>query len=226
MTETRWRGVGLLGDLLVRIVFGTSRREEAGFAETIGLLDRTTPVIGAVWHSRILMFSYLYAGYGAAVLVSASRDGEIIARILARQGFEPVRGSTSRGGRRALAALVRRLRRGQSAVIIPDGPRGPRCRVQPGIVALAQKTGAPILPMTYSARRGHVFHSWDRFLLPAPFTRCRAVYGRPVRVPSDLDAEGFEATRRRLEDELNRITAEADRACGRFDFAAAVPEPS
>jgi lysophospholipid acyltransferase (LPLAT)-like uncharacterized protein len=184
-------------------------------------IQRPTPFIAAIWHSRILMFSYLYAGWRAAILVSASADGEIIARILARQGHEPVRGSTSRGGRKALAELVRRIRNGQNAVIIPDGPRGPRFRVQPGIVALARKTGAPILPMTYSARRGYAFNSWDRFLLPAPFTRCRIVYGRPVYVPAELDEHGFEAARLRLETELNRITLRADRACGRDDIAPA-----
>lgn len=221
MTDRRWRLAGALGDLLVRAIFGTARIEVEGDVETRRLLRRTDAYIAAIWHSRILMFSYLYAGRGAAILVSASKDGEIIARILARQGHEPVRGSTSRGGRRALAELVRRLRGGQPAVIIPDGPRGPRFRVQPGIIALAAKTAAPILPMTYSSRRGHGFRSWDRFLLPAPFSRCRIVYGRPIRVPS-LDEADFEAARRRLEAELNRITLRADRVCDRPDIAPSV----
>ncbi len=211
--------MGFLGDLLVRAIFRTVRIRSEGEARTRRSLQRSTPFIAAIWHSRILMFSYLYAGWRAAILVSASADGEIIARILARQGHEPVRGSTSRGGRKALAELVRRIRKGRHAVIIPDGPRGPRFRVQPGIIALARKTGAPILPMTYSARRGHAFNSWDRFLAPAPFTRCRVVYGRPLYVPAELDAAGFEDARRRLEMEMNRITLAADRSCGRDDIA-------
>lgn len=211
--------MGFLGDLLIRAIFRTVRIRSDGEARTRRWIRRPAPFIAAIWHSRILMFSYLYAGWRAAILVSASADGEIIARILARQGHEPVRGSTSRGGRRALAELVRRIRSGQNTVIIPDGPRGPRFRIQPGIIALAQKTGAPILPMTYSARRGFAFNSWDRFLLPAPFTRCRIVYGRPVYVAAELDAGGFEAARQRLETELNRITLQADRACGRDDIA-------
>lgn len=219
MTETRWRIIGMLGNGLIRAICGTVRTETEADPETLEILSRRTPLIAAIWHSRILIFTHLYAGMGAAILVSASRDGEIIARILKRQGQDPVRGSTSRDGRRALAELVIRLRRGQSAVITPDGPRGPRFRVQPGIVALARKSGLPILPATYSASRGHVFRSWDRFLLPAPFSRCRVIYGRPVRVSSDVDDAGFEAARLRLENELDRITRRADRACGRPELS-------
>ena len=170
--------------------------------------------IAAIWHSRILVFSYLYRHTHAAVLVSRSEDGEIIARILKSQGFDPVRGSTNRGGLRALAVLIKRVRRGQTAVIIPDGPRGPRYRVQPGVITLAKKTGVPILPMAYSAAHRHVFTSWDRFLLPRPFTRCRVVYGKPVCVPENAEPKMQEESRMELETELRRITEEADRHFG------------
>ncbi len=212
--EKHWRLVGLLGRGIVHLIFSTARIESVDLERLQSLLTPSGTYIAATWHSRILAFSYIYKGWNAAILVSASADGEIIARILGGQGFEPVRGSTSKGGLRALSSLIRRVRKGQSAVIIPDGPRGPRFRVQPGIIALARKTGVPILPMTYSAEKMIVFSSWDRFLLPYPFTRCRVVYGEPVFVPADADRTEEERYRERLEQELNRITTGADRHYG------------
>jgi lysophospholipid acyltransferase (LPLAT)-like uncharacterized protein len=171
--------------------------------------------IFAVWHSRILLFPYLYKGWKGTVLVSASRDGEYIARVCRRRGLTTIRGSTTRGGRRALAFQIRAMRsEPRPGLIVPDGPQGPRFRVQPGIIMLAKKTGYPIIPITYSARRLKVFASWDRFILPYPFTRCRAVYGRPVSVPADADRAEFEKRRAMLENELRGITFSADRYFG------------
>lgn len=99
-------------------------------------------------------------------------------------------------------------------MVVPDGPRGPRFRVQPGVVILAKKTGYPILPVTYSARRMKVFSSWDRFILPLPFTACRLVYGDPLRVPADADGDVLQERLMRLEQELRRITVTADRRYG------------
>ena len=169
-TELKWRLVGLLGKLIVDLIFATSRIDITGCENAMALI-RSGSIIGAIWHSRILMFSYLFKGWGVAILVSASDDGEIIARILQRQGYDPVRGSTTRGGLRAMATLIKRVRNGRHACIIPDGPQGPRLQVQPGIITLAKKTGAPIIPMTYSAHHAKIFSSWDRFMLPRPFTR-------------------------------------------------------
>ncbi len=212
--EWKWRSAGSLGRLLIDLIFSTSEIESIGKDQALSRLIDSGGYIAAIWHSRILVFSYLYRHTHAAVLVSRSEDGEIIARVLKSQGFDPVRGSTNRGGLRALAVLIKRVRRGQTAVITPDGPRGPRYRVQPGVITLAKKTGVPILPMTYSAEQRHVFASWDRFLLPRPFTRCRVVYGKPVYVPENPDPETEEDSRIQLESELRRITEEADRQFG------------
>jgi len=144
-------------------------------------------------------------------MVSGSPDGEIIAQILRRQGHRPVRGSTTRGGARAMAHMIREVKKVRApAVIVPDGPQGPRYRVQPGVITLAEKTGYPIVPMTYGAGRRKVFGSWDRFVLPYPFSECTMVYGEPVRVPAGADRQARESLRRELEDELNRITRLAD----------------
>ena len=137
------------------------------------------------------MISYIFSGWDGAILVSRSNDGEIIARILQRQGHETIRGSTAKGGLRALATLIKRLKaRPRPGVIIPDGPQGPRFKVQPGVIILAKKTGYPIIPVTYSARWMKVFKSWDRFILPCPVyalspgvRRTRVWYRRTRTIP-------------------------------------------
>ena len=210
-TELKWNLIGALGKLFIDLLFATARIERIGL-ENVRDLISSRRFIFAIWHSRILLPSYLYKGADAAILVSRSGDGEIIARILQKQGHETIRGSTSKGGLRALAGLIRRLRDGAKfGVIIPDGPQGPRFRIQPGIVILAEKTECPIIPISYSAKRIKAFNSWDRFILPYPFTKCRVVYGEPVRVPPDADERQRSQCLLRLEAELRRITFDADR---------------
>lgn len=214
LSELKWRLIGLLGKGIVTAIFATSRIDTDGYDDPAAVL-RSGNIIGAIWHSRILIFSYLFQGWGGAILVSASDDGEIIARILERQGHEPIRGSTTRGGLRAMAALIKRVKNGRHACITPDGPQGPRFQVQPGIITLAKKTGAPIIPMTYSARHAKILPSWDRFMLPRPFTRCRVIYGEPIRVPTDATPVEQECLRIRLERILRDITDRADADFGR-----------
>jgi lysophospholipid acyltransferase (LPLAT)-like uncharacterized protein len=159
----------------------------------------------------MLMVSYVYKGRGAAILVSRSNDGEMMAQVLERQGHFPIRGSTSRSGVRALSRLIKAVKeKNCPGVIVPDGPRGPRFKVQPGIIALAQKTGYPIVPISFSARRVKVFPSWDRFILPYPFNKGRVIYGDPIQVPSELNPDTREVYRTKLENEMNRITREVD----------------
>lgn len=214
MMEFKWRTVGKLGSMLVDFIFRTCDLDFRG-NKPLEPLMKSRKYIWAIWHSRILMFSYVYKGLNASILVSRSEDGEIIARILQAQGQETVRGSTSKGGLRALSRLIKTLRiDNRPGVIIPDGPRGPRFKVQPGVILLAKKTGYPIVPATYSARKMKVFSSWDRFMLPFPFTKCRMVYGRPVYVPANADQAGMEKCRKYLENELNRITFAADISFG------------
>ncbi len=212
--EIKWKLVGILGKLLVDFIFSTSIIEIKGQKPLESLL-KSRKYIMAIWHSRILLVSYLFKGTNASILVSRSDDGEIIARILQAQGHETVRGSTSKGGLRAMSKLIKDLKNNrQPGAIIPDGPRGPRFQVQPGVIMLAKKTGYPIIPATYSAKKIKVFSSWDRFVLPYPFTRCRMVFGKPIPVSPDADPVGLENCRKALENELNRITKSADRHFG------------
>jgi len=206
----KWWLVGWLGKGLTELICSTMRIRIVDFEKARAEIE-SRRFIFAFWHSRILMFSYLYKGWGAAILVSKSKDGEIIARILKHQGHETIRGSTSRHGVRALARLIKILKEEiRPGAVVPDGPRGPRFKVQPGVITLAQKTGYPIVPVSYSAKRIKVFASWDRFILPYPFTEGSVIYGTPISVSWNIDGEGQEACRIRVEEELNRITKTAD----------------
>jgi len=168
------------------------------------------PILLAFWHGRMLYFLYLYHRERSTILVSRSKDGEFISRVLQRFGMHVTRGSSSRGGAQALLDMVRKVRNGYHAALTPDGPRGPRYAVQPGIVALAQQTGAAILPVTYSARWKKVLCSWDAFLLPLPFSRVVVIYGEPIYVPASASPAVFQAKRQEVEVSLRQITEMAD----------------
>jgi lysophospholipid acyltransferase (LPLAT)-like uncharacterized protein len=206
----RWPLFGLFGKFVIDLVFSTVRIESIDFEKARQEIESGRCLV-AFWHSRMLMVSYVYKGRGAAILVSRSNDGEMMAQVLERKGHNPVRGSTSRSGVRALAQLIKAVKEDNCpAVIVPDGPRGPRFKVQPGIIALAQKTGYPIVPISCSAKRMKVFSSWDRFVLPYPFNEGRVIYGGPISVPAELGRDAREHYRVKLENELNRITKAVD----------------
>jgi lysophospholipid acyltransferase (LPLAT)-like uncharacterized protein len=169
---------------------------------------RRRNVIYTFWHGHLLYLMYRYRGSGVYILVSQSRDGDMLSRILRRFGLPTIRGSSSRGGRRSLLELVRRVRAGASAGIAPDGPRGPRHQAQAGIIALARLTEVPIIPVAVGARWKIEFRSWDRFLLPLPGSRVVVAYGEPVVVPSDADPEVLEQKRQELEGKLLKLTEE------------------
>jgi lysophospholipid acyltransferase (LPLAT)-like uncharacterized protein len=142
------------------------------------------------------------------VLASRSRDGELVAAVVRRVGLGTARGSSSRGGAAGLRALAATLRAGGDVAVVPDGPRGPRERVQPGVVALAALTGAPVVPLAFAAHPARRLGSWDRFLVPWPFARCAVVFGPPMAVARDADRE---AARREIERALADVTLAADR---------------
>jgi len=165
--------------------------------------------IYAFWHNRIGIMTLAYWRYfrrtRIATLVSASRDGEILARTVQRFGLHPVRGSTSRRGAQSLLEMVRLVGDGYSAVITPDGPRGPAEVMQPGIISLAKVTGAPIITVSCTPSRFIQIKSWDRFMIPMPFARCDVRIGRPIAVPRDADEKTLERLRLQLQDELKQL---------------------
>ena len=197
---------------LLRGLFGTLRPEYVQRQLAQQAQGGRRPILFAFWHGRMLYFLKLYEYLGARVtiLVSQSRDGELVTQLLSCFGFQTTRGSTSRGGARGLLAVINKVRTGMYAAFTPDGPSGPRFQVQPGLVMAAKRTGAPILPMTFGAQWKRVLASWDAFLLPLPFSRIVVVYGEPIYVPADASAADLEAKRREVEASLRRITETAD----------------
>lgn len=164
-------------------------------------------VIAALWHNRLLLSAHVIWKFtperrGGAALISASRDGALIADVVERYGFRPVRGSTSRGGSSALLQLAEIIASGRDPLITPDGPRGPVYRLGGGIILLAQKTGAPVMPMNFEYSSCWRAKSWDKFMIPKPFSKVRVIYGPPHQVKVTQTDEEFEAERRRLEEVL------------------------
>lgn len=179
------------------------------------------PYILALWHGRIIMLPIFRRGSKPMIaLISAHRDGRIISRAARFFGILTATGSSTRGGSRAVRELIRWARDGHHLFVTPDGPRGPRMCADGGIIDLARLTKLPIVPATMSARGGRIIDSWDRFLLPALFTRVVVRWGEPIRVG---EGEEREPLRQRLETALIAIQQQADRDVGREPVMPADP---
>ncbi|MBE7558895.1 lysophospholipid acyltransferase family protein [bacterium] len=200
-----------LGPLVVWLLCRFVRVQTQGAERLTQLRDAGRPVVYAFWHSRLLYLCYCPLLRGASVMVSRNRDGEYIARIMRWFGHEAVRGSSSRGGVPALAALARRVREGRPGALTVDGPRGPREVVQGGIIELASLSGAAILPMTFDCRPAWRLKSWDRFLLPRGYGQGILLIGAPIEVPSGCDKRRLEEKRVQLERALAALTLRAER---------------
>ena len=211
----KWHGrlSAFLIACLIRLLSATVRFRPADSFKIHGSVLEN-PVIFCLWHNRLALCLMLYQRYVArlhsgrrlAAMVSASRDGGMLARILDHFGVQPVRGSSSRRGPQALLELTSWAERGYDLAITPDGPRGPRYIVQDGVIALAQLTGLPVVPVTYCLSWKYCLRSWDRFQVPLPFTRCEWQLGDPIDVPRDVTEPQREALRLRLEQSLRRLT--------------------
>jgi lysophospholipid acyltransferase (LPLAT)-like uncharacterized protein len=175
------------------------------------LKARGVPILFALWHGRMYLSIQAHRNQGIVTMASQSKDGELIACWLERNGYVVVRGSTTRGGGQALREMVRQVRSGRHAALTVDGPKGPARVVQAGVVQLARLTGAWILPITSSASRPHFFASWDRYLVPYPFSKAIVAYGEPFPVAEDLPEDAALA---RIASALDSASAEADAAAG------------
>ncbi len=190
----------------------TLRKTLANADELFGRWARGERVIVAFWHNRLLLMPVAAGGQRICIMNSAHRDGEIGTRALARWGIRSVRGSATRGGARGFLQLVNAYREGYSLAVAPDGPRGPSCVAKPGVIHLARATGAVIVPVTYAARRARRLRSWDRLLIPLPFSRVVLAAGEPLHVPRDATADDIECYRQTLEQRLNDLTRAAESA--------------
>ena len=163
----------------------------------------TENYIGALWHNRLLIFPLVlrrfFSNRRGAALISASRDGDLLTDAIQRFGYDVIRGSSSRLGASAILQLTGELASGRDVVITPDGPRGPVYELGPGIVFLAQKSGASVLPMNLEYSHCWRLGSWDRFIIPQPFSKVRVLISPPHRIKPTGTPEEFEAERLRVQ---------------------------
>ena len=180
--ERKLRWIVPAGALLVRLLAATWRVRVINGEFPRQLRRDGTPVLFTLWHGHLLPLLMQHRGEPVAIVISEHRDGEIIARVAERLGYRTVRGSTTRGGERALLGLARVLQDGGDAAVTPDGPRGPARQFAPGALVAAQRSGAAILPIAAAADRAWRLRSWARFMIPKPFARVTVAYATPTRV--------------------------------------------
>ncbi len=193
--------------------------------ETQAALDQGKPLLICLWHGRMFLLAGAWSRSQRpprlGVVASAHRDGRLIARAATAFDYEPVLGSSRRGGSTALLGMSRLLRQGVPVVITPDGPKGPRMRLKAGAVKAAQISGVPLVAFSGSARPRKLFGTWDRFCLPLPFSRAIVHCAAPVYVPRDAGPAALEALRQSVEDSLNALTNAAERNLGQEEIGAA-----
>jgi lysophospholipid acyltransferase (LPLAT)-like uncharacterized protein len=207
--------LALAGSLYIRLVGMTSQVSWVNRAARDTLESSGKGFIYACWHGRQVFLLYLHENDQARPLISKSKDGDLIAKICRRFGLEAIRGSSSRGGMKAMLELKTTLESGMRVGFTPDGPRGPFQEVQQGLLFLAQKLDCPILPFAYGARKKWTFGSWDKFIVPKLFNRISIVYGEPLLV---LPSDSLSAMADVMKEKLNTVTQEADRL-------VALPQP-
>ena len=174
------------------------------------LRNQKKPVIILIWHGRIFFAPYFFRRRGIMPLVSPSEDGEIIAQIIARWGYKALRGSSSHSIIKAWNEMKRELEKGGELIIVPDGPRGPRRELKPGAMKLAKETGAYLVPFTFSSSKRKNLKSWDKLLIPRPFTRFVAIYGNPISVESNLNNQELGKKLREVEEYMIELDQKAD----------------
>ena len=199
----------------IRFVYLTNRWSVEGGERPRRLTREGRSFIVAFWHGRLLMMPLAWHRLTSFhMLISAHRDGRIIAGAMTYFGIETIAGSTSRGGSSALRAMLKRLKEGGCVGITPDGPRGPEMTVSIGIVNIARLARVPILPLVYATSHRRELATWDRFHLALPFGRGVYLWGEPVEIAGELDEAGLENARGLLETRMVEMAHEADRLVG------------
>jgi lysophospholipid acyltransferase (LPLAT)-like uncharacterized protein len=189
---------------LTALWFGSCRIEVRGRGNLEESLAHGSAVV-PFWHYSVFYMLYHLRQYPGVAMVSASKDGEYIARVAELLGFETVRGSANRFGVRALKGLVGHVKQGKNAGIVADGSQGPPLKVQPGAIMLAAKSGAPIMPIVWAVKNFKAFNSWDKTVLPLPFSPMVLEYGKLLYVQPKLTSALVEEYRLQLEEEMNTM---------------------
>jgi lysophospholipid acyltransferase (LPLAT)-like uncharacterized protein len=196
MSDRKVRWTVRAGAAIIRLLAATWRIRVARDQSLRDARSAGRNIIFVLWHGELLPLLWQHRGEGVVVVISEHRDGEIVARIAESLGYRTVRGSSSRGGSRALIGMMREIDAGHDAAVTPDGPRGPAHVFAPGAAIAAQRTGAPLLPVRCTASRAWRLKSWDRFLIPKPFARVVITYGEQTPVIAGTPREAAEQAER------------------------------
>ncbi len=195
---------------ILRLI-GSTLRETTTFEEgAIQNLEEAYPGIFPFWHRCVLPATWIYRRHHPAVMTSRSRDGEFIARVIQRFGFVPVRGSSSRGGPRALLEMKKLLEEGHAVAFTIDGPRGPRNVAKKGPVFLARLSGVPITAFYVAVERSWVLNTWDKLVIPKPFSQIYVRFAKKIFVPADADDAALERYHTEMQAALERVTEFAE----------------
>lgn len=211
-----WTGVAawiLAG--YMKLVYFTGRKQFVDAHHIKALFEKGEPLILAAWHRHTLQTPFCYLAHAPKTrrlwaIASASKDGALAAGGLKNLGIDSVRGSSSRGGMGALRRMVKIIKKGEDLAFTPDGPRGPLYEVADGVLMAAKLSGAPIIPISFGAKRRKLLNSWDKLVVPFPFSRIRYTYGEPLYVPRDAEGEALDQLRAQLKNELLRIATLAE----------------
>jgi lysophospholipid acyltransferase (LPLAT)-like uncharacterized protein len=196
---------------IVRLIGMTVKIETPGYDR---YRQMQQSMIFAGWHGRTLLAANFFRGKGIWTIISQSNDGDLQNRIFKRFGFHTIRGSTGRGGAKALIECIKILRAGATMAFTPDGPRGPSGIVQDGIMVMAQKSGAILVPVGVSATRRWLAPTWDKYMIPKPFSRAVMIFGEPIHVPQNGTAEEVESARKALETAMHELERQAEQKMG------------
>ncbi|MBT5051384.1 MAG: lysophospholipid acyltransferase family protein [Rhodospirillaceae bacterium] len=209
----------------IRLVRSTGRWTTEGAEFPTRQLAEGQPFLAAFWHGRLFMMSEAWpydAGFN--MVVSQHPDGQLIAQTIGHLGFGSISGSTTQGGTAVMRAMLRALKDGECVGLTPDGPQGPRMHASVGIVHAARLSGAPILPLAYTARPSWLLPSWDRLMIPLPFSRGIVRWGEPIEIARDASDEDVAKTAKLLEARLNQIVHQLDDSLGLPGVEPAVVE--
>ncbi len=210
--------------LCIRFVYLTNRWSIEGGERPRRLRSEGRAFIGAFWHGRMMMIPMGWQRLAPMhMLISAHRDGQLIAGAMTYFGIQSIAGSTRRGGSAALRTMLKRLEAGDCVAITPDGPRGPAMTASAGIVNVARLARVPIQPITYATSRRRVLPTWDRYHLALPFGRGVFLWGEPIELDPDLDEAGIEHARRLIETRMVEMVREADRRVGHETLPPMIP---
>ncbi|HEX8895501.1 MAG TPA: lysophospholipid acyltransferase family protein [Terriglobales bacterium] len=202
--------VGAVASVFIALVGRTLRVEFSWEDGSIGSMDNVYPGIYPFWHRCVLGATWIFRHRNFAVLTSRSRDGELIARVIQRFGYVPIRGSSSRGGQRGLLEMDTFVKNGGGAAFTIDGPRGPRFVAKRGPVLLARTTGVAITAFYVALEKAWVINTWDAMMIPRPFSRALVRVARKIFVPPDASDEQLSAAHSEMQAALDRVTAYAD----------------